>query len=85
MRKTMRKLTESKMQNFLSENPEEILPEYYEKYAKDHPGEHAHADVIVVDPPRKGCEGKSAPHHGQHAAGPALCMYPAIPQRWHEI
>ena len=23
---------------------------------KTHPGEHAHADVIVVDPPRKGCE-----------------------------
>lgn len=35
---------------------EEVLPEYYEKYAKKHPGEHAHADVIVVDPPRKGCE-----------------------------
>lgn len=35
---------------------EEVLPEYYEKYAKEHPGEHAHADVIVVDPPRKGCE-----------------------------
>ena len=34
--------------------PEEILPAYYEQYAKDHPGEHAHADVIVVDPPRKG-------------------------------
>jgi len=25
-------------------------------YAKEHPGEHARADVIVVDPPRKGCE-----------------------------
>ncbi|MCI5648037.1 MAG: 23S rRNA (uracil(1939)-C(5))-methyltransferase RlmD [Fusicatenibacter sp.] len=35
---------------------EEILPEYYEDYAKEHPGENAHADVIVVDPPRKGCE-----------------------------
>ena len=35
---------------------EEVLPEYYEKYAKEHPGERAHADVIVVDPPRKGCE-----------------------------
>ena len=48
---------------------EEVLPEYYEKYAKEHPGEHAHADVIVVDPPRKGCEEKSAPHHGRYAAG----------------
>ena len=35
---------------------EEVLPEYYASYAKEHPGEHAHADVIVVDPPRKGCE-----------------------------
>ena len=35
---------------------EEVLPEYYENYAKTHGGEHAHADVIVVDPPRKGCE-----------------------------
>lgn len=35
---------------------EEVLPGYYEEYAKAHPGEHARADVIVVDPPRKGCE-----------------------------
>lgn len=35
---------------------EEVLPGYYADYSKEHPGEHAHADVIVVDPPRKGCE-----------------------------
>lgn len=35
---------------------EEVLPEYYENYAKEHGGETAHADVIVVDPPRKGCD-----------------------------
>jgi 23S rRNA (uracil1939-C5)-methyltransferase len=35
---------------------EEVLPGYYADYAKAHPGEQAHADVIVVDPPRKGCE-----------------------------
>lgn len=35
---------------------EEALPEYYREYEKMHPGETAHADVIVVDPPRKGCE-----------------------------
>ena len=35
---------------------EEILPEYYEEYARTHGGEKAHADVIVVDPPRKGCD-----------------------------
>ena len=35
---------------------EEVLPEYYKEYAKTHNGEKAHADVIVVDPPRKGCE-----------------------------
>jgi len=35
---------------------EEVLPEYYDRYQREHNGEHAHADVIVVDPPRKGCE-----------------------------
>lgn len=35
---------------------EEVLPEYYENYARKHHGENAHADVIVVDPPRKGCD-----------------------------
>ena len=35
---------------------EEVLPEYYENYAREHQGENAHADVIVVDPPRKGCD-----------------------------
>ena len=35
---------------------EDILPEYYEEYARTHDGERAYADVIVVDPPRKGCE-----------------------------
>ena len=35
---------------------EEVLPQYYENYAKEHGGEKAYADVIVVDPPRKGCD-----------------------------
>ncbi len=34
---------------------EDILPEYYDRYEREHPGERVHADVIVVDPPRKGC------------------------------
>ena len=34
---------------------EEVLPEYYANYEKEH-GEKAYADVIVVDPPRKGCD-----------------------------
>ena len=34
---------------------EEVLPGYYARYEQKH-GEKAHADVIVVDPPRKGCE-----------------------------
>ncbi len=33
---------------------EEILPEFYEKEARE--GRQAYADVIVVDPPRKGCD-----------------------------
>ena len=35
---------------------EEVLPDYYREYEKKHGGKKAHADVIVVDPPRKGCE-----------------------------
>lgn len=35
---------------------EEVLPEFYEKEAAA--GRKAHADVIVVDPPRKGCNEK---------------------------
>ncbi|MDO4522489.1 MAG: 23S rRNA (uracil(1939)-C(5))-methyltransferase RlmD [Eubacteriales bacterium] len=35
---------------------EDILPKYYEDYAAEHGGERAYADVIVVDPPRKGCD-----------------------------
>ena len=34
---------------------EEILPAYYAQYEREH-GEKAYADVIVVDPPRKGCD-----------------------------
>ena len=37
---------------------EEILPKYYKDYEEQHGGEKAHADVIVVDPPRKGCDAK---------------------------
>ncbi|MGN1377523.1 MAG: 23S rRNA (uracil(1939)-C(5))-methyltransferase RlmD, partial [Dorea sp.] len=33
---------------------EEVLPQYYADYEREHGGEKAHADVIVVDPPRKG-------------------------------
>lgn len=35
---------------------EEVLPSYYRDYAAAHPGLSARADVIVVDPPRKGCD-----------------------------
>lgn len=34
---------------------EEVLPEYYAQYEREH-GQKAYADVIVVDPPRKGCD-----------------------------
>lgn len=35
---------------------EEIFPEYCREYERKHPGRKAYADVIVVDPPRKGCD-----------------------------
>ncbi len=41
---------------FFTGRAEEVLPEYFEKYSQEHPGETARADVIVVDPPRKGCD-----------------------------
>ena len=34
---------------------EEVLPQHYEKVYRE-TGESLHADVIVVDPPRKGCD-----------------------------
>ncbi|MCQ2507500.1 MAG: 23S rRNA (uracil(1939)-C(5))-methyltransferase RlmD [Dorea sp.] len=34
---------------------EEVLPDYYKQFEKEY-GYSAQADVIVVDPPRKGCE-----------------------------
>lgn len=42
--------------DFFVGKAEEVLPKYYEEYEKSHGGEKARADVIVVDPPRKGCE-----------------------------
>lgn len=39
---------------FFTGKAEEILPEFYEKERRR--GRQAYADVIVVDPPRKGCD-----------------------------
>lgn len=41
---------------FILGKAEEVLPAYYEEYEKSHGGKKAYADVIVVDPPRKGCD-----------------------------
>lgn len=50
------KINEIENAEFFVGKAEEVLPQYYEDYATAHGGETAHADVIVVDPPRKGCE-----------------------------
>ena len=50
------KINEIENAEFFVGKAEEVLPQYYEDYAKEHGGKTAHADVIVVDPPRKGCE-----------------------------
>lgn len=50
------KLNEMGNAEFYVGKAEEVLPEYYASYEREHKGETAHADVIVVDPPRKGCE-----------------------------
>ena len=41
---------------FFTGKAEEVLPGYYEEYTRKHDGQAARADVIVVDPPRKGCD-----------------------------
>ena len=41
--------------DFFVGKAEEVLPEYYAEYERKH-GTKAYADVIVVDPPRKGCD-----------------------------
>ena len=50
------RINEIENAEFFVGKAEEVLPQYYGNYAKEHGGETAHADVIVVDPPRKGCE-----------------------------
>lgn len=50
------KINEIENAEFFVGKAEEVLPQHYETYAKEHGGETTHADVIVVDPPRKGCE-----------------------------
>lgn len=49
------KINEITNAEFYVGKAEEVLPEYYKQYEQEH-GKTAHADVIVVDPPRKGCE-----------------------------
>lgn len=49
------KLNEFVNAEFYVGKAEEVLPEYYAQYEKEY-GKKASADVIVVDPPRKGCE-----------------------------
>lgn len=49
------KINDIENAEFFVGKAEEILPEYYAQYEKEH-GKKAYADVIVVDPPRKGCD-----------------------------
>ena len=41
---------------FFEGKAEEVLPEFGRRYEDEHGGERYHADVVVVDPPRKGCD-----------------------------
>ena len=49
-------LNEIENAEFFVGKAEEVLPRYYENYTQEHGGEKAYADMIVVDPPRKGCD-----------------------------
>ena len=50
------KINEIDNAEFFVGKAEEVLPEYYAEYEREHNGETAHADVIFVYPPRKGCD-----------------------------
>lgn len=41
---------------FFEGKAEEVLPEFGRRYEEEHGGRKYHADVVVVDPPRKGCD-----------------------------
>ena len=41
---------------FFEGKAEEVLPEFGRRYEEEHGGKKYHADVVVVDPPRKGCD-----------------------------
>ena len=41
---------------FFEGKAEEVLPEFGRRYEDEHGGGKYHADVVVVDPPRKGCD-----------------------------
>ena len=49
------KINDIENAEFFVGKAEEVLPAYYAQYEKEH-GEKAYADVIVVVPPRKGCD-----------------------------
>ena len=44
--------------SFFVGKAEEVLPEFYEKESRKPDADMLHPDVIVVDPPRKGCDEK---------------------------
>ena len=46
---------------------EEVVPAQYEKTG-------IHPDVIVVDPPRKGCDADTLKHNARYGTGSALSM-----------
>ena len=53
------KLNDITNAEFFVGKAEEVLPEFYEKnLAAGEDGDMLHPDVIVVDPPRKGCDEK---------------------------
>ncbi len=41
---------------FFEGKAEKVLPEFGKKYEEEHEGRKYYADVVVVDPPRKGCD-----------------------------
>ncbi len=50
------RINDIKNAEFYVGKAEEVLPEYCKAHGKEHGGEAMRADVLVVDPPRKGCE-----------------------------
>lgn len=78
------KINEIENAEFFVGKSEEILPAYYEQYAKDHPA-NTPTRTSSSSIRREKAAKKTSSTPWPACSRTASCMYPAIPQRWHEM